>query len=205
MMDIVGSLAGLILTGFLTILIGPFIIAADPGPVFYAQKRVGKNGKVFTMYKFRSMYRDAEKRLVRKGYDRYDPVIDRLMYKRDDDPRILGSGPDGKRHGIGWFIRRTSLDEFPQFLNCLKGDMSLVGTRPPTLEEYELYEPHHKKRLEMRPGLTGLWQVSGRNNIEDFEEIVKLDLDYIRHWTIRKDLQIILKTFVVMFTGEGAR
>jgi lipopolysaccharide/colanic/teichoic acid biosynthesis glycosyltransferase len=128
-----------------------------------------------------------------------------LMFKMEDDPRIIGSGPDGKKHGIGWFIRKTSIDEFPQFWNVLKGDMSLVGTRPPTVQEYEQYEIHHKARLAIKPGLTGLWQVSGRSKITDFEEVVALDLKYINTWTISKDIVIILKTVQVMFTGDGAR
>ena len=122
----------------------------------------------------------------------------------DNDPRILGSGPDGTRHGIGWFIRRTSLDEFPQFWSVLIGDMSLVGTRPPTVDEWEQYELHHRARLAIKPGLTGLWQVSGRSNITDFEQVVDLDMKYINNWGVREDIKIILKTVKVMLTGDGA-
>ena len=122
----------------------------------------------------------------------------------DNDPRILGSGPDGTRHGIGWFIRRTSIDEFPQFWSVLIGHMSLVGTRPPTIDEWEQYDLHHRARLAIKPGLTGLWQVSGRSNITDFEQVVDLDMKYINNWGIREDIKIILKTVKVMLTGDGA-
>ena len=124
-------------------------------------------------------------------------IQDGLMFKIEDDPRII--------KGIGNFIRRTSLDEFPQFWNVLKGEMSLVGTRPPTIDEYQKYSPHHKRRLNMRPGITGLWQISGRSNIKDFNDVVRLDLEYIDNWSIGLDLKIILKTFIAVFHGIGAR
>ena len=202
LMDIVGALVGLLFTGILAIFVGPAIYFADPGPIFFAQERIGKNGRTFKLYKFRSMYKDAEarkKELMAKN------EMQGFMFKMEDDPRIIGSGPDGKKHGIGWFIRKTSIDEFPQFWNVLKGDMSLVGTRPPTVQEYEQYEVHHKARLAIKPGLTGLWQVSGRSKITDFEEVVALDLKYINTWTIAQDIVIILKTVQVLFTGDGAR
>jgi exopolysaccharide biosynthesis polyprenyl glycosylphosphotransferase len=202
LMDIAGGLVGLLFTGILCIFIAPAIYFSDPGPIFFAQERIGKNGRTFKLYKFRSMYKDAEERkkeLMARN------EMQGLMFKMEDDPRIIGSGPDGKKHGIGWFIRKTSIDEFPQFWNVLKGDMSLVGTRPPTVQEYEQYEIHHKARLAIKPGLTGLWQVSGRSKITDFEEVVALDLKYINTWTIAQDIVIILKTVQVLFTGEGAR
>ena len=202
MMDIAGAVVGLLFTGILCIFIAPAIYFADPGPVFFAQERIGKHGRTFKLYKFRSMYKDAEarkKELMTKN------EMQGLMFKMKDDPRIIGSGPDGTRHGVGWFIRKTSIDEFPQFWNVLKGDMSLVGTRPPTVQEYEQYEIHHKARLAIKPGLTGLWQVSGRSRITDFEEVVALDLKYINTWTIAQDIVIILKTVQVLFTGDGAR
>ena len=127
------------------------------------------------------------------------------MFKVDADPRILGSGKDGTRKGLGHFIRSTSLDEFPNFWSILKGDMSLVGTRPPTMDEYEKYEFHHKSRLAAKPGLTGMWQVSGRSDMTDFEEIVKLDNEYIRKWSLSLDIRIILKTFVVVFKKKGSQ
>lgn len=202
LMDIAGAIVGLVATGFLFIFVAPAIYIADPGPVFFAQDRIGKNGRVFKLYKFRSMYQNAEERkkeLMARN------EMQGLMFKMEDDPRVIGSGPDGKKHGIGWLIRKTSIDEFPQFWNVLKGDMSLVGTRPPTVQEYEQYEIHHKARLSIKPGLTGLWQVSGRSKITDFEEVVALDLQYINTWTIGKDILIILKTIRVLLTGDGAR
>ena len=128
-----------------------------------------------------------------------------LMFKMDADPRIIGSGPDGTKHGIGWFIRKTSIDEFPQFLNVLKGEMSLIGTRPPTEDEWNQYEYHHRARMAIKPGLTGMWQVSGRSNITDFEEVVALDMDYIKHWSIGLDIKILLKTVMVVLRGQGSK
>ena len=178
MMDIAGGLAGCIITGILCIFVGPAIYIQSPGPIFFKQTRVGKNGKMFQMYKFRSMYMDAEERKAELMKE--NRVQDGMMFKLDFDPRIIGSKklPDGTiKKGVGNFIRDWSLDEFPQFLNVLKGDMSLVGTRPPTVDEWDKYELHHRARLATKPGLTGMWQVSGRSNITDFEEVVKLDAE----------------------------
>ncbi len=202
LMDIVGSLVGLLITGILFLFVAPMIYFTDKGPIFFAQERVGKNGKLFKMYKFRSMYQDAEERkqeLIKKY------GLDPLHFKMDDDPRILGSGPDGKKHGVGYFIRKTSIDEFPQFWNVFRGEMSLVGTRPPTLDEYQQYEVHHRARLAIKPGITGLWQTSGRSDIEDFEEVVKLDVKYMQNWSIWEDIKILLKTIRVVLTGEGSK
>jgi lipopolysaccharide/colanic/teichoic acid biosynthesis glycosyltransferase len=201
-LDIIGGLVGLFFTAILTVIVGPLIYFADPGPIFFRQKRVGKNGRIFKIWKFRSMYQDAEAR-KKELMDRNE--MDGLMFKMEADPRVIGSGPDGTRHGIGWFIRKTSIDEFPQFLNVLVGDMSLVGTRPPTLDEWRNYDPHHRARMAIKPGLTGLWQVSGRSNITDFEEVIKLDLEYINTWSVGGDIAIILKTVKVLFTGDGAK
>ena len=157
------------------------------------------------MYKFRSMYMDAEER--KKELLEQNKSQDGLMFKMDFDPRVIGNRilPDGtKKTGLGDFIRRTSLDEFPQFFNVLKGDMSLVGTRPPTVDEWEQYELRHRARLATKPGITGMWQVSGRSNITDFEEVVKLDTEYINQWSIGQDIKILLKTVKVMVKGEGA-
>ena len=132
---------------------------------------------------------------------------DGLMFKMEADPRIIGCKilPDGRvKKGLGNFIRDWSLDEFPQFFNVLKGDMSLVGTRPPTLDEWERYEPHHRARLAVRPGITGLWQVSGRSKITDFEEVVRLDTKYIVDWSMALDLKILLKTVKVVIFRDGA-
>ena len=203
LMDIAGGLVGLCLTIILTIIIGPMIKLADPkGGIFFRQIRVGRNGRQFPIYKFRSMYTDAEER--KKELMEKNKTGDAKLFKMDNDPRILGSGPDGTRHGIGWFIRRTSIDEFPQFWSVLIGHMSLVGTRPPTIDEWEQYDLHHRARLAIKPGLTGLWQVSGRSNITDFEQVVDLDMKYINNWGIREDIKIILKTVKVMLTGDGA-
>ena len=170
---------GCLITGVLFIFVAPAIKIADPhGPIFFGQERAGKNGRVFKIYKFRSMYTDAEER--KKEYMAQNKM-DGLMFKLDNDPRIIGSGPDGSKKGLGYFLRATSIDEFPNFWSMLKGDMSLVGTRPPTLDEYEKYDLHHKSRLAIKPGLTGMWQVSGRSEFTDFEEIVKLDNEYIKN------------------------
>ena len=191
--DIIGGLIGCLITGIAYIFVAPQIKKADPGPVFFHQTRIGKNGRRFELYKFRSMYMDAEERKA-ELMDLNE--MEGPMFKIKDDPRILPK--------IGTRIRNWSIDELPQFWNILKGDMSLVGTRPPTLEEFECYEPHHKARLSFRPGLTGLWQVSGRNRIDEFEEIVRLDTEYIKNWSIKEDIIIILKTFVVVFKRKGS-
>ena len=204
-MDILGGLVGCIITLIVTIFVGPAIYIASPGPIFFAQERIGRNGRKFKMYKFRSMYMDAEER--KKELMAQNKVSDGMMFKMDFDPRIIGNKilPDGtKKTGIGQFIRKTSIDELPQFWNILKGDMSLVGTRPPTLDEWEKYEPHHRARMSFRPGLTGLWQVSGRSNITDFEEVVKLDTQYIEEWSVKGDIKIIWQTAVGVLRNDGA-
>lgn len=203
--DIVGGLIGTAITGILILVLGPMIKHADPGPIFFSQTRVGKNGRLFKIYKFRSMYMDAEER--KKDLMDENEVEDGMMFKLEYDPRIIGSKklPDGTiKKGIGNYIRDLSLDEFPQFLNVLRGEMSLVGTRPPTLDEWEKYKKHHRARLASKPGITGLWQVSGRSEIKDFEEVVKLDTRYIKNWTLGLDFRILLKTVKVVFTREGA-
>lgn len=194
-LDICGGLVGCLLTGILFLFVGPAIYLRSPGPVFFSQERVGKNGKKFRIYKFRSMYMDAEER--KKELMARNDVKDGMMFKMDDDPRII--------RGIGHFIRKTSIDEFPQFWNVLKGDMSLVGTRPPTVDEWEKYELHHRARLAIKPGLTGMWQVSGRSDITDFEEVVRLDTQYISDWSFGLDLKILWKTVEVVLKGEGSK
>ena len=195
LMDIAGGLVGCIFTGIIYIFIAPIMKVKSPGPVFFSQVRMGKNGKPFKIYKFRSMYMDAEER--KKELMEKNNIKDGLMFKMDDDPRII--------KGSGHFIRKTSLDEFPQFWNILKGDMSLVGTRPPTMDEWDKYELHHRRRLAIKPGLTGMWQVSGRSEITDFEEVVELDTKYIEQWSIGLDIKILFKTVTVVFTGSGAK
>lgn len=205
LMDILGGFFGCLATVLVFIFIGPVIKIKSPGPVFFNQKRVGQNGKVFTMYKFRSMHMDAEER--KEDLASENRVSDGMMFKIDFDPRIIGNEilPDGThKTGIGDFIRRTSIDEFPQFFNVLKGDMSLVGTRPPTLDEWSKYDIHHRARLAIKPGITGMWQVSGRSEITDFEEIVALDTKYINEWSLSLDVKILFKTVAVVFKKEGA-
>ena len=205
MMDIAGGLAGCLITLLILIIVGPVIYINSPGPIFFSQERVGKNGKKFKMYKFRSMYMDAEARKAELMKE--NKLGDGKMFKMDFDTRVIGNKvlPDGShKTGVGDFIRRTSLDEFPQFFNVLLGDMSLVGTRPPTVDEYEKYKLHHKARLSAKPGITGMWQVSGRSDITDFEDVVKLDTAYIKDWSIGKDLRILAKTVQVVLTGKGS-
>ncbi|MGN0400198.1 MAG: sugar transferase [Blautia sp.] len=200
-MDICGGLLGCVITGVLALFIGPAIYIKSPGNIIFSQIRVGKNGRKFKLYKFRSMYPDAEKR--KKELMEQNRVGNGLMFKMESDPRIIGNEKgDGK--GIGNFIRKTSLDEFPQFWNVLKGDMSLIGTRPPTVDEWEKYELHHRARLAIKPGITGMWQVSGRSDITDFEEVVRLDTEYIENWSIGLDLRLLLKTLIVVLKGSGS-
>jgi len=190
--DIVGASLGLIVLSMLFLLIALIIKIEDPkGPVFFSQKRIGKNEKEFKMYKFRSMVTDAEEKLqelLKKN------EASGAMFKMKDDPRITK---------IGKFIRKTSIDELPQLWNVLRGDMSLVGPRPPLPREVAEYTMHDKKRLLVQPGCTGLWQVSGRSNI-GFEEMVKLDIYYIEKRNVFFDFKIILKTVLVLFGSKDA-
>ena len=204
LLDILGGLVGCLATLIIMAIIGPMIKKADPGPIFFSQVRIGQNGKPFKIYKFRSMYMDAE---ARKEALLSQSDVDDIMFKLKDDPRIIGSekkDADGNPKGIGNFIRKTSLDEFPQFLNVLKGDMSLVGTRPPTVDEWNRYGTQHRVRMVIKPGITGLWQVSGRSEIENFDEVVKLDRQYIQNWSVGFDIKILLRTVKVVLKGEGA-
>lgn len=191
-LDIVGSLVGLLITGIAYLFVAPIIKIQSPGPAIFKQKRVGKNGRQFEIYKFRSMYMDAEER---KAELMEQNKMKGPIAKFDNDPRIFP---------FGRFIRKWSIDELPQFWNVLKGDMSLVGTRPPTVDEYEQYELHHKKRLAAKPGLTGMWQVSGRSDIEDFEEIIRLDSQYISEWRLSLDIKILFYTVIAVFRKKGA-
>lgn len=194
MMDILGALVGLVLMALVAMIINPIVQKQSKGPLFFKQKRVGQYGRVFEIYKFRSMYLDAEERKAELLKD--NEHSSNLMFKMDNDPRIF---PFGQK------IRDWSLDELPQFINVLQGEMSLVGTRPPTLEEYQEYDLHHFKRLMVKPGITGMWQVSGRSNITDFEQVVDLDMDYIQRWTIWLDIKILLKTVMVVLKREGSK
>lgn len=189
-LDVVGALVGLTITAILYIPIAVAIYLDDPGPIFFSQTRVGLHGRTFRIWKFRSMIKDAErqKHLIKNEANGY-------IFKNENDPRITK---------VGHFLRRTSIDEFPQFINVLRGEMSLVGTRPPTLDEVEKYSPYHWRRLHVKPGLTGEWQVNGRSEIKDFEKIVALDIRYQNKWSVVYDLKLILMTVLAMFTKKGA-
>lgn len=190
--DIIGSFCGLVVLSILFIIIGLLIKIEDPkGKVFFKQLRVGKDGREFYMYKFRSMASDAEERL--KELLALNEVSG-AMFKMKDDPRVTK---------VGKFIRKTSLDELPQLINVLKGEMSLVGPRPPLPREVEEYSNHDKQRLLVVPGCTGLWQVSGRSNL-GFSEMVELDLRYIKERSLIFDIKIILKTVLVLFGSKNA-
>ncbi|NJR38671.1 MAG: sugar transferase [Leptolyngbyaceae cyanobacterium CSU_1_4] len=190
LVDILGAVVGLAITALILLPIAIAIQLDNPGSLFYRQVRCGLNGRTFKIWKFRSMVTDADrlKHLVNneaKG----------LIFKNQNDPRITR---------VGRFLRRTSLDEFPQFWNVLKGEMSLVGTRPPSIDEVMHYQRHHFQRLIVKPGMTGEWQVNGRSNVEDFEKIVEMDLDYQRKWSLGYDLMLILRTLQVIFNKKGA-
>lgn len=193
LLDIIGSFLGLLITLILLPFIGIAVKCDSPGPVFYRQKRIGLNGREFYLYKFRSMYVDAD---LKKEELQEKNEMNGPMFKVTNDPRITKTGR---------FLRRTSLDELPQFFNILMGQMSLVGTRPPTPDEYAQYNLHYRRRLSIKPGLTGLWQVSGRSNITNFEEVLRLDLHYIDNWSLGLDIKIILQTLVVLFNRKGAK
>lgn len=190
LLDIVGALVGMAITAAIAIPIAIAIKLDSPGSIFYCQLRCGLNGRPFYIWKFRSMVTNAEqlKHLVQneaKG----------SIFKNRNDPRITR---------VGKFLRRTSLDELPQFWNVLKGEMSLVGTRPPTFAEVAQYQRHHYQRLAVKPGITGEWQANGRSHIEDFEEIVEMDLSYQRKWSIAYDLHLIVKTLQSVLQKHGA-
>ena len=205
LLDIVGGLFLSLVTVIAIIIFGPIIKIKSPGPILYKQERVGQNGRRFKMYKIRSMYMDADAR--KQELMNENRVASGMMFKLDFDPRIIGNEvlPDGtKKTGIGEFIRRTSIDELPQGFNVLLNQMSLVGTRPPTVDEWEKYELHHRARLATKPGITGMWQVSGRSEITDFEEITRLDTEYIENWSIGLDIRILLKTIGAVLGHRGA-
>lgn len=190
LIDIVGAVVGLGIAAIVAVPVAIAIQRDNPGPIFYSQIRCGVKGNPFRIWKFRSMVADAEQRkhLVEnqaKGN----------IFKNENDPRITR---------VGAFLRRTSLDELPQFWNVLKGEMSLVGTRPPTLDEVKKYQPHHWTRMKVKPGMTGEWQVNGRSSVSDFEDVVKLDVAYQQKWSIAYDLKLILSTIEVVFKKRGA-
>ncbi|NPA24881.1 MAG: sugar transferase [Deltaproteobacteria bacterium] len=190
MMDIIGALTGLAIN----LVLFPFIAIAikldSPGPIFFSQVRIGQNGRHFRLYKYRSMFKDAEQK---KSELQYENEMKGPVFKLSNDPRITR---------VGRFLRKTSLDEMPQFWNVLIGEMSLVGTRPPTPDEVSRYGLHHYRRLSIKPGITGLWQVSGRNRVSDFDEIVKLDTRYIDQWSLWLDCRILVKTIFILLSGK---
>ena len=191
-LDIVGSSVGLAFSACLLPFVAVAVKLESPGPLFFGQTRVRENGRTFTCWKFRSMYQDAEQR---KQELMHLNEMEGAIFKMKNDPRVTK---------VGAFLRKTSLDELPQFWNVLMGEMSLVGTRPPTPAEVNGYQNWQRKRICMKPGLTGLWQVSGRNSITDFNEVVRLDLEYIDTWSLATDLRLILRTLKVVFFREGA-
>lgn len=193
LVDILGALVGILITCVITPFVALAIKLDSPGPVFFSQTRIGKNGRRFKIWKFRSMYIDAEER---KKELQAQNEVKGLMFKMDDDPRITK---------VGKFIRKTSIDETPQFFNILVGDMSLVGTRPPTVDEFEQYNGYYRRRLSITPGLTGMWQANGRSDIDDFDEIVKLDLEYIDNWSLGLDLKILFQTVFAVVGGKGSK
>lgn len=193
--DIVFGLFGSLMALIALAIIGPKIRKASPGPLLFKQERIGENGKKFKMYKIRSMYMDADRR--KAELEAQNSHSDGMLFKLDFDPRVIGNEllPDGtQKTGIGDFIRRTCLDELPQFFNVLRGEMSVVGTRPPTVDEWEKYQYHHRARMSIRPGVTGLWQINDRKDHMSFDEVVKLDTEYIANWSKHRDLEIIART-----------
>lgn len=188
-LDILGSIVGLVLTSIVFL---PIVIAIkldSPGPIFFSQTRLGWMGKPFKIWKFRSMCVDAE-----ALKEQIENQADGKVFKNENDPRITK---------VGRFLRKTSLDELPQFWNVLKGEMSLVGTRPPTPNEVDIYEVPEWQRLDVKPGMTGEWQVNGRSSIKEFEDIIKLDLRYQQNWNLLYDLKLIIKTILVVFNKES--
>jgi exopolysaccharide biosynthesis polyprenyl glycosylphosphotransferase len=202
--DIVISLIILILFTPIWLFIALLIKLDSKGSILFKQERVGMDGRVFLCYKFRTMFADSDENLHREAYEKNIKGTEEANAGDEEKP-VFGKVKDDPRiTKIGRFLRRVSLDELPQFLNVLRGDMSVVGARPPIPYEVESYEIYHRRRLDMKPGITGLWQVSGRNRIS-FEEMVRIDLYYIENWSLWLDLKIILLTLPAMLRGDGAR
>ena len=191
--DIAGALVGIILSAPVLLVSAIAVKLDSPGPAFFTQKRVGCNGKEFKIYKLRSMYIDSENR--KQDLLTYNQMDDCRIFKIKDDPRITR---------VGKAIRKASIDELPQFINVLIGNMSLVGTRPPTIDEVALYDRHHWRRISIKPGITGVWQTNGRNNVTSFEEICKMDFTYIENWSLLLDAKLLFRTFKVLMDRNGA-
>jgi lipopolysaccharide/colanic/teichoic acid biosynthesis glycosyltransferase len=192
-LDVIGAGLGLVVLAPVFAALALAVKLSSRGPVFFRQQRVGRGGTIFRITKFRSMVEDAE--AGRDALAEQSIYADPRLFKVTEDPRVTR---------VGTFLRRSSLDELPQLLNVLRGEMSLVGPRPPLPSEVDLYEEHHYTRFDMKPGMTGPWQVSGRNAITDFEEVIRLETAYMREWAIWTDLAILLKTIPVVFTMRGA-
>jgi len=189
LIDIVGAIVGLMITGILLVPIAAAITINDPGPIFFGQTRCGWMGRQFRIWKFRSMCTNAEAMKAQ-----IKNQASGAFFKNDNDPRITK---------VGRILRKTSLDELPQFWNVLKGEMSLVGTRPPTPDEVERYEVPQWQRLDVKPGMTGEWQVNGRSQVRDFEDVIRLDLKYQQNWSLMYDLKLIVKTITVLFNKNS--
>jgi anti-anti-sigma factor len=187
--DVIGSLIGLVITGVLIVPIAIAMKLEGPGPLFFSQERCGWMGRRFKLYKFRSMVPDAERRKHEIKNE-----AEGAIFKASNDPRITR---------VGRFLRRTSLDELPQFWNVLQGSMSLVGTRPPTPDEMNQYDIPDWRRFDVKPGITGEWQVNGRSNIKNFEDIIRLDLRYQRNWSLAYDIKLLVKTITVIFSKDS--
>jgi len=192
LIDVAGALAGLAAFGVAYLWYAPRIRRDSPGPALFSQRRVGLNGRLFRLYKFRTMYHEAPEAAQARLAGRNE--MRGPIFKIKDDPRIT---PLGKK------LRARHLDELPQFWNVLKGEMSLVGTRPPTVDEVERYRPHHRRRLSMKPGVTGFWQLNGNDGVSDFEKIVELDCQYIDSWSLRLDLRVLGRTVVKVLQASG--
>lgn len=188
-MDVVGAVVGLGITAIVFVPIAVAITIDNPGPIFFKQTRCGLMGRRFQVWKFRSMCVNAE-----ALKDKIENQASGAFFKNDNDPRVTK---------VGRFLRRTSLDELPQFWNVLKGDMSLVGTRPPTADEVDRYEVPQWQRLNVKPGMTGEWQVNGRSQVRNFEDVIRLDLRYQENWSLMYDLKLILKTILILFNKNS--
>lgn len=191
--DVVLAACSLIILSPLLVLIATAVKVTSRGPIIYRHTRVGRGGRPFAMYKFRSMVRDAES--MKPALEGQNIYSDGRLFKMKHDPRVTR---------LGAYLRRSSLDELPQLWNVLRGDMSMVGPRPPLISEVPLYEEHQYQRFDMKPGVTGPWQVSGRNNIADFDDVVRLESEYMRHWSLSKDLEILARTVPVVLSRAGA-
>jgi lipopolysaccharide/colanic/teichoic acid biosynthesis glycosyltransferase len=189
LIDITGGVVGLVITGILFVPIAVAIKVDSPGPIFFGQVRCGWMGQRFIIWKFRSMYSDAEARR-----SEVPNQATGAFFKNDRDPRVTK---------VGRFLRKTSLDELPQFWNVVRGEMSLVGSRPPTAYEVDYYEVPEWQRLDVKPGMTGEWQVHGRSKVRNFEDVIELDLRYQKNWSLAYDIKLILKTILILFNRDS--